>query len=124
MYCKKNPWKQLSLETTFLGKKFLGNKIPWSAVPWNDLPWKKISLLCRITEIFNWSKITFYLILSQFGLEICEIRIKKNVKTSIFLNLSNFVNYLSFMFTVSFSPSLLKAVCMLYVIEVAVTFAT
>jgi hypothetical protein len=27
--CKKIPWKQLSLETTFLGKKFLGYKIPW-----------------------------------------------------------------------------------------------
>jgi hypothetical protein len=25
---KKIPWKQLSLETTFLGQKFLGNKIP------------------------------------------------------------------------------------------------
>jgi hypothetical protein len=35
----------------FLVKTFLGKKIPWSAVPWNGFLWKKISLLCRITEI-------------------------------------------------------------------------
>jgi hypothetical protein len=45
MYLKK------ILGTAFLGKKFLGNKIPWSAVHWNDIPWKKISLLCRITNL-------------------------------------------------------------------------
>jgi hypothetical protein len=34
----KIPWKQLFLETTFLGKKFLGNKIPCKKIPWNDIP--------------------------------------------------------------------------------------